>query len=189
MELNELELNKKELIDNPELHEYTIGYIKESFNAKRFSNIEFKGFVEFDFDFDTTKWSYYGHVSENEDKIYLPIKYLEYDKSIDSELIEIEEFIENKKREYNRNSVNNIEYSKEEIKNLFFPNIDLSNPNKYLEEFKYLIYICGPDDGSKYLRFNSEESRDKFLNKILSFENYEDVFTYEEENYLLFDLN
>ena len=95
----------------------------------------------------------------------------------------------NKRREYNRNSSNNISYSKEEIKDLLIPNINLDDLNSYYKEYKYFIFFRGCDDGSTFLRFNSEEKRESFLNKLLEFENFEDLFNYEEEDFVLFYFN
>ena len=113
-----------------------------------------------------------------------------YNKEIENENCEILNFIDHKKREYNRTSKqNNIYYSDEEIKELFLPFIDLNNMEKYFNDYKYVLYICGCDDGSKFIRFNSEEKRNLFLDKAINFENFDDIFTYEEEEYFLFDWN
>lgn len=185
-----LELNNtKTLIDNPNLEEHIIKYASSTFSNKRFSNVEFKGFIEYPYNDDVCN-GYYGFRSIDDTKIYAPIEFFEYNKEIENETFEILNFIDHKKREYNRTSKqNNIYYSDEEIKELFLPFIDLNNMEKYFNDYKYVLFIEGCDDGSKFIRFNSEEKRNLFLDKAINFENFDDIFTYEEEEYFLFDWN
>lgn len=117
------------------------------------------------------------------------MKYIYLDSSLEDEKIEFEYFIDKKTRDYNRSSTNNIQYSKDEIKEMFFPNIDFNDFNKYFNEYKYIIYFQGCDDGSKYLRFKSEEKRNEFLETMKTFKSFDDLFEYEEEDLILFDFN
>ena len=100
--------NRKDFLSKPNLDEHTIEYYS-NVKGSRFDNVEFKGFIEFDYNKDT-RYSYYG-------------------------------------------------------------------------QFR------GCDDGSTFLRFNSEEKREAFLNKLLEFENFEDLFNYDEEDFVLFYFN
>lgn len=178
---------KNELTLEPNLEEH----IKKYIEAKTFSrciNHEFKGYLSFPFD-DSLYNTYYGNTSINNKEIYLPIEYFEKNDSLADEQIEFEYFIDSKTRDYNRASVNNIKYSKNEIKEMFFPNIDLENLEKYFKEYKYFMFIQGCDDGSKFIRFNSIEKRDEFLEKMKSFKSFDNLFDFEEEDFILFDFN
>src|SRR5574344_82902 len=82
--------------------------------------------------------------------IYLTVKTFEYNEELEDEKVDLERFIDNKRREYNRNSSNNISYSKEEIKDLLIPNINLNDLDSYYKEYKYFIFFRGCDDGSTF---------------------------------------
>ena len=179
--------NRKDFLSKPNLDEHTIEYYS-NVKGSRFDNVEFKGFIEFDYN-ENTKYSYYGENSIDDKHIYLIVKTFEYNEELEDEKVDLERFIDNKRREYNRNSSNNISYSKEDIKDLLIPNINLDDLNSYYKEYKYFIFFRGCDDGSTFLRFNSEEKREAFLNKLLEFENFEDLFNYDEEDFVLFYFN
>ena len=179
--------NKKEFLSKPNLDDHTIEYYS-NVKGSRFDNVEFKGFIEFDYN-ENTRYSYYGQTSIDDKHIYLTVKTFEYNEELEDEKVDLERLIDNKRREYNRNSSNNISYSKEEIKDLLIPNINLDDLYSYYKEYKYFIFFRGCDDGSTFLRFNSEEKREAFLNKLLEFENFEDLFNYEEEDFVLFYFN
>lgn len=175
------------LTNEPNLPKHIIDRYYNVDNS-RFNNVKFKGFLEFDYNEDV-KFSYYGVTSIDEKKIYLVIKTFEYEDLIGDENSDFDTLIANKTREYNRNSVNNISYSKEEVKELHLPNLNIDNVKEYCKAFKYCIFFSGCDDGSSFIRFNSEEKRDAFLEKLLRFEKFENLFEYEEENFVLFYFN
>lgn len=175
------------LTNEPNLPKHIIDRYYNVDNS-RFNNVKFKGFLEFDYNEDV-KFSYYGVTSIDERKIYLVVETFEYEDLIGDENSDFDTFIANKTREYNRNSVNNISYSKEEVKELLLPNLNIDNVKEYCKEFKYCIFFSGCDDGSSFIRFNSEEKRDAFLEKLLRFEKFENLFEYEEENFVLFYFN
>lgn len=176
-----------ELTLNPNLEQYIKDYI-ESKSFSRVKNQEFKGYFAFPYN-DELCHTYYGNKSIDNNEIYLPIEYFELDSSLEDEKIEFEYFIDKKTRDYNRSSTNNIQYSKDEIKDMFFPNIDFNDFNKYFNEYKYIMYFQGCDDGSKYLRFKSEDKRNEFLEIMKTFKSFDDLFEYEEEDLILFDFN
>ena len=179
--------NKRELTLSPDLEEHVIKFYS-NVASSRFTNVEFKGFLEFDYNEDL-KYTYYGITSLNEDKIYLAIKTFEYEDIIDHEEYELNQFIRNKARDYNRNGNNNVSYDKNDIKELLLPNINIDNIKEYCSEYKYLIFFSGCDDGSTFLRFNSEEKRDKFLDTLTEFESFEDLFFHEQEDFILYYFN
>lgn len=181
--------NKKEITLTPQfLEDDVIKLYTENINF-RYKNFKFKGFLEFENQDSEVKNFYYGIFSKNHDKIYLAIRTFEYEDSIDREELNIKNFLKNKARDYNRNSSNNVSYNQEEIKDLLLPNVNIDNIQEYCKEFKYLIYFPGYDDGSIFLRFNSEEKRDKFLETLTKFEKFDDLFNYEEEDLVLFYFN
>ena len=67
--------NRKDFLSKPNLDDHTIEYysnVKES----RFDNVEFKGFIEFDYN-ENTRYSYYGQTSIDDKHIYLTVKTFE----------------------------------------------------------------------------------------------------------------
>jgi len=77
----------------------------------------------------------------------------------------------------------NIEYTKEDIKELFFPDIEFKT---YLKNYKYIMLFVGCDDGHKYCRFKTKEDRNSFLEECLTLNNASEIFNIEKEN-LLFE--
>ncbi len=101
----------------------------------------------------------------------------------------VNQFIRNKARDYNRNGDNNVSYDKNDIKELLLPNINIDNIKEYCSEYKHLIFFSGCVDGSTFIRFNSEEKRDQFLDKLTEFESFEDLFFHEQEDFILYYFN
>ena len=90
--------NRKDFLSKPNLDEHTIEYYS-NVKGSRFDNVEFKGFIEFDYNKDT-RYSYYGETSIDDKYIYLAVKTFEYNESIDSEKVDLERFIDNKLLEF-----------------------------------------------------------------------------------------
>ena len=95
--------NRKEFLSKPNLDNHTIEYFS-NVKGLRFENVEFKGFIEFDYN-ENTRYSYYGQTSIDDKHIYLTVKTFEYNEELEDEKVDLERFIDNKRREYNRNSI------------------------------------------------------------------------------------
>ncbi len=135
-------------------------------------NFEFQGFIEVPFD---SRYSYFAHTNEN--RMYLAI-FFRKDRMKRDETFYLKEFI--------KKQAKFLSCSEEEIKENFLPDI---NFDTYREDYPFVLYFQGCDDGSYYFRFKSQEKREKFLKKCLTLKDAEEIFNYTHTNLIIMQDN
>lgn len=158
----------------------SFGYDHIFYNRKDFS---FKGSIVVPYDL---KHSYYSSHTEN-NNMFFSVSFFYYNHLKHREDLEIHNFIKSKQKKLNSNLINNNFCSIEEIQELFIP--DIKDFSKIAEDFPFVMFFHGFDDGHYFFRFKSEQERLDVFNIISNLDTADEIFYYEKENLVLFTDN
>lgn len=153
------------------------GYNYVFVKQKEFS---FRGTIVVPFD---KKHAYYAGYEEH-DNLFFPVSFFTYNYLRHREDLDLNYFISFKQKQLNINLKDNNYCTIEDIKSIYLP--DIKDPSKLAEDFPYVMYFHGFDDGSYFFRFKSKEEREDFFKIISNLSTANEIFFYEKENLVLF---